>query len=327
MNRQSNLSSNSATRVILVVLIGFAALSTAIKELGTAQVFVADVVSVAARWSHEVVPTASAGTRVTVVKSKLVETCDLNVQPQRSNSSEFRWNGAVAPGQTVEVKGINGDINVESSTGNEVQVLALKTSRRSDVETVQIKVVPHSSGVTICALYPNESGEYNECHSDSNQVRSSSTKGGVRNNDVRVDFTVKIPAQVAFNGKTVNGDIAAKALTANVNAKSVNGSISISTTGYAEAATVNGEISARMGDAAWSTLNFKTVNGAINLDLPATLSTDIDAQTLNGQITSDFPINLSSVKDRKHLRGRIGVGGRELILKTLNGSITLRVAS
>ena len=206
MNRQSNLSSNSATRVILIVLIGFAALSTAIKELGTAQAFVADVVSVAARWSHEVVPTASAGTRVTVVKSKLVETCDLNVQPQRSNSSEFRWNGAVAPGQTVEVKGINGDINVESSTGNEVQVLALKTSRRSDVETVQIKVVPHSSGVAICALYPNESGEYNECHSDSDQVRSSSTKGGVRNNDVRVDFTVKIPAQVAFNGKTVNGE-------------------------------------------------------------------------------------------------------------------------
>jgi DUF4097 and DUF4098 domain-containing protein YvlB len=63
------------------------------------------------------------------------------------------------------------------------------------------------------------------------------------------------------------------------------------------------------------------------LDLPASVSTEVDAETLNGQINSDFPINLISFKERKHVRGRIGAGGRELMLKTLNGSINLRLVS
>jgi len=63
------------------------------------------------------------------------------------------------------------------------------------------------------------------------------------------------------------------------------------------------------------------------LDLPQNLSTDVEAETMNGQINSDFPINLTTLKDRRHLRGRIGAGGRELVLKTLNGSINLRLAS
>ena len=84
-----------------------------------------------------------------------------------------------------------------------------------------------------------------------------------------------------------------------------------------------------MGDAQWQApLNFKTINGAINLDLPQNLSTDVEAETMNGQINSDFPINLTTTfKDRKHLRGRIGAGGRELSIKTLNGSINLRLAA
>jgi len=203
----------------------------------------------------------------------------------------------------------------------------VKSSRRSDVNAVQVKVVQHSRGVTICAVYPNDSGELQDCEGDSGQ-RQRSEKFNIKDNDVNVDFTVKVPARVSFVGKTVNGEISASQLTGNVVAKTVNGSIRISTTGYAEATTVNGEISARVGDAQWANaVNFSTLNGGINLDLPANLSTDVEAETLNGQINSDFPINLTSLKDRRHLRGRIGAGGRELLLKTLNGSINLRLAS
>ena len=117
-------------------------------------------------------------------------------------------------------------------------------------------------------------------------------------------------------------------MSGNVDTKTINGSIAISTTGFAQASTINGSISARLGDANWSgPLHFKTINGAINLDLPASVSTEVDAETLNGQINSDFPINLISFKERKHVRGRIGAGGRELMLKTLNGSINLRLGS
>ena len=325
----SNLNSNRKShRVILFVIIALVSLSSVVKEVRQAHALIADVAEVFSGWSDAIVPTASARTKVKVIKSVVVATGEVKILEQSlNNSGDFRWNGPVAPGQSIEIKGINGDITAEPASGSEVQVLATKTSRRSDVDSVQVKVLQHERGITVCALYPNESGVVSECESGSGQPRNSSSKNSVVNNDVRVDFIVKVPARVGFIGKTVNGEISATSLSSNVVTKTVNGSIRISTTGYAEASTINGEISARLGDASWSApLNFKTLNGAINLDLPANVSTDVDAETLNGHINSDFPINMIS-KDRKHLRGRIGVGGRELFLKTLNGSINLRQGS
>lgn len=313
-------------RIVLFLAIGLVAFSSAMKELNQAQALLFDAAEFVSRWSDSVVPTANARTRVKRVRIEKVAVNEFVQSSQQSG--EFRWNGTVAQGQTIEIKGINGDIRADAASGNEVQVIATKTSRRSDVNQVQVKVVQHAGGVTICALYPTEHGYSNECEAGIGEPRNRAASSGVNNNDVRVDFTVRVPASVGFEGRTVNGEVSATGLSGNVIAKTINGSIKIATTGYAEATTINGEISAKFGDANWpKELTFKTLNGEINLDLPANVSTEVDAETLNGQINSDFPINLVTFKSRKHLRGRIGVGGRELHLKTLNGSINLRLAS
>src|SRR4029453_13780720 len=137
--------------------------------------FIAEVAQTFASWS-DVVPTASARTPVKVVTLK---THVDNVVMQRQ-SGDFRWNGPVAPGQSIEIKGINGDIRAEAGTGNEVHGVATKTSRRSDIDSVQIKVVQHAGGVTICALYPNESGEFGDCESGSGRSRNNSSTSGDR---------------------------------------------------------------------------------------------------------------------------------------------------
>ena len=312
--------------VILFIVIALAAASSALKELRELHAFLADVAQVASSWSDAVVPTASASARTI----SITESCEATVVVNSQNrSDEFRWSGTVAPGQTVAIKGVNGNITAEASSGNEVQVVAIKSSRKSDVNSVQIKVVPHSGGVSICALYPSPSGDLPDCASESSEIIRSTANHRIENNDVQVDFMVKIPAHVNFVGKTINGEVSASSLSGNVVTRTINGSIRISTTGYAEATTINGEITARLGDAQWrSELKFTTINGAINLDLPANTSTDFEAQTMNGTINSDFPISLTTtLKERKHLRGRIGAGGRELFLKTLNGSINLRLAN
>ena len=242
------------------------------------------------------------------------------ISPRVSGAEEFRWNGRVAAGRTVEIKGVNGNISAEPSSGSEVEVVANKHARRSNPSEVQIKVIEHEGGVTICAVYPSgEPGRINQCTVGENW--SSHT----RNNDVEVDFVVRVPAGLRFAGRTVNGGVETGAMNGDVEAYTVNGGINISATGYAEARTVNGSISASMGSANWPReLSFETVNGDITLNLPDATSAMVNAETLNGGINTDFPVTVQGRFSRRRMTGTIGGGAHQLTLKTVNGSINMR---
>jgi hypothetical protein len=232
---------------------------------------------------------------------------------------DFHWNGSIPQGQSIEIKGVNGDIVAEASGSNNVEVTAEKRARRDNPDSVQIQVVPHAGGVTICAVYPSRSGaKPNECQP------GDGGRMNVQNNDVTVRFTVHVPAGVVFVGKTVNGQVEATRLNGDIDVSTVNGSVGFSTTGGARARTVNGSIKGEMGRADWNDkLAMSTVNGGIALTLPASLSTDLHAQTVNGDIDTDFPLTITRT-DRRRVDGTIGAGGRMLSLECVNGSITLK---
>jgi hypothetical protein len=244
---------------------------------------------------------------------------DNRTEPEQQ---EFRWRGVVAPGRGIEIKGVNGDIQAEAAPGNEVEVFAIKRGRRSDPSQVKIEVIEHEDGVTICAVYPSDNpNRPNVCQPG---------KGGrmnVRNNDVQVNFTVRLPSGVRFIGRTVNGGIEATSIESDAEAHTVNGSIRVSAAGYVQAGTVNGSITASLGSANWTgTLEFETVNGSITLDLPAGTNTHVRAQTVNGDISTDFPLTVHGRFNSRQVNGTIGSGGRDLELETVNGSIRLRRA-
>jgi putative adhesin len=232
-----------------------------------------------------------------------------------ARTSEFRWAGRVASGQILEVKGVNGAILAGPTSGGDVEIVATRRGRRHDPNEVEIKVVPYAGGVTLCAVYPSAGGRPNEC------APGDEGHMTVRNNDVNVDFVVKVPAGVRFIARTVNGAVEATGLGADVDAETVNGSIRIGTSGVARGETVNGSVQASMGRADWtSDLSFKTVNGSIRVTLPASASTTVDAEVVNGSIETDFAVAGGKVS-RKRLTGTIGGGGRGLALETVNGSI------
>lgn len=250
---------------------------------------------------------------------------------------EFRWQGTLAKGATLEIKGINGKISAEPAAGNGVELVALKHGRRNDPKQVEIAVVEHAGGITICAVYPAASGSpANECQPG---------EGGrmkVRRNDVQVDFALKVPAGIHLAARTVNGAVKVEGIDGDVRARTVNGSIRASGSkgdvdahtvngairleagGTARAETVNGSIEADLGRADWKDrLEFETVNGSVRVSLPADASTDVHVTTSNGRIRSEFDLSQTQRATRRELRGTIGDGGRELRISTVNGGVRL----
>ncbi|MEN8143889.1 MAG: DUF4097 family beta strand repeat-containing protein [Gemmatimonadota bacterium] len=241
---------------------------------------------------------------------------------QDQSSQDFEWRGRIAQGDVIEIKGVNGPIDASFTSGDVVEVRASKIEhRRGNAEDVEIEVVEHSGGVTICAVYPHRNGDRPNTCDIGNRWRSNTHK-----NDVEVQFEVLIPAGVRFTGKTVNGDVEAKGLRADARVSTVNGDARVETTGLAEASTVNGSVYAVLGDSDWSgELDFSTVNGSVTVEMPAGTSANVKANTVNGSLESDFPLTITGRFANRRMRGTIGSGGGgDLSLSTVNGSIRLR---
>jgi len=263
-------------------------------------------------------PSRAYRSLVIVLLSGLALAAGADTGAAQSAAAPFEWRGLILQGHAIEIKGVNGDITAEAAAGAEVEVSAVRRGRRSDPNSVRLEVVQHGDGVTICAVYPDAGNRSNECRP------GSEGRMNVRDNDVNVAFTVKVPEGVRFVGKTVNGDVTTGPLTAPVSISTVNGTAEFSTSAYGEASTVNGSIKGALGSTLWTgELSFSTVNGSITIDLPADTSSDVRVRTVNGDISTDFPLTVSGRISRRSLDATIGGGGRSMEIETVNGSVKL----
>ncbi|HXD74427.1 MAG TPA: DUF4097 family beta strand repeat-containing protein [Vicinamibacterales bacterium] len=230
-----------------------------------------------------------------------------------ASAQDFQWTGQLAPGQRIEVVGVNGSITASTARdGNIVVTGVKKPGRRGNPAEVRIESVATSDGVTVCVLY-------GDARCAAGGARSNNSNDG--RNDTSVDFTVQVPAGIRLVARTVNGSIDANGLMSDTEASTVNGSVTVATSGTARANTVNGTIKAAMGQ--FNGGRFSTVNGAVTLQLPAGINADVRASTVSGDITSDFPLQIDAERGPKRAEGTIGAGGQRLDISTVNGAITL----
>ena len=239
------------------------------------------------------------------------------------NSTSWNWTGQLGEGRTVYLHNINGEVRIEQGTGNSVEVRAEKRWRRGDPDDVRIEAKMTGSGtgdVLICALW------FERATCDENGYRSNNDRGHRdRNNDVSVQFVVKVPANARVIASTVNGGLTVEGTRGDIRASPVNGSVEArSTAGRVEATTVNGSITVRTTVAGANGVEYSTVNGAITIELPANAAAEVDLSTVNGRISSDFPMTLEGSINPRRIRATIGAGGPTIRARTVNGSIRVR---
>jgi hypothetical protein len=248
----------------------------------------------------------------------------LSAQDPPRQHDTFNWAGDVPTGRWIYVRNLNGEIRVEPSTGNRVEVTAEKRWRRGDPADVRIEVKKYGPGdqdVLICALW----SENAVCDEDG--YRDRGPRRNRRDNDVSVEFRVRVPRGVRIGASSVNGSVTVNGATSEVRASSVNGSVeATSTGGPVEASTVNGSVFARMGRLTGDEdLEYTTVNGSIHVEFDGELTNaDVEMSTVNGRFELNFPITIEGRLNPRHLRTRIGSGGRRIKLTTVNGNVELR---
>ena len=227
----------------------------------------------------------------------------------QSEDKDFHWNGKLATDQTVTVKTINGEIQAEPSSSGQVEVTAKASGTYAQQVNFQVK--QEGNGITVCETYP----DHDSCNGGNSRSHG--------NDHTRISYSIRVPGENRFTGRSVNGSIMARDLERQVSADTVNGNVKVSTKSWADAKSVNGSVEAMMGSANWTgALRLESVNGSIHVGLPANANADIDVRSVNGSFHSELPVVSQSFMSR-HVQGRLGSGGRELKLETVNGSINL----
>jgi DUF4097 and DUF4098 domain-containing protein YvlB len=233
-----------------------------------------------------------------------------------SSQNPVHWMGQLSANQLMTIKDVSGDVNAESAAGSSGEITA--TISGPDADRVHVTINRTSEGVEACVVFDDQDDACGHNHTSHN-IRAT------------VDFNLKVPRDVRLDAETVNGSVEANDLGSNAKVASVNGDASVSTAGYAEAKSVNGSVRVRMGRTDWpGELRLESVNGTVEATVPADLNADVRFETLNGNVQSDFPYTVSGGTSigmhggGTHIEARIGSGGRELRMQSVNGSIELR---
>ena len=236
--------------------------------------------------------------------------------------SERTWtlNEQVPAGKWLRVRNVSGEVHVRASTSDRVEIVATKSWRRGDPRLVRIESRKSPDGsILVCAFW-TENATCSE-----NGYRSNS-EGRNRDNDVAVDFEVRLPKGVNIGAWSVNGEVSVDGATGEVEAGSVNGSVdATSSGGPVQASSVNGSVHARMGRLTGNDdLDFSTVNGSVIAEFGEDIDANIELSTVNGRFQTDWPVTITGRVDPRHLRATLGKGGRRVRLSTVNGNVELR---
>lgn len=256
------------------------------------------------------------------------------------NETTFSLTETVAKGDWVRIASPNGFVKITQGTGNRVEIRADKVVRRGSIEDIGFVVRRGEGVITVCAVFEDE----DECDQDGGYRSRHRSRDWSEDHQLRVNFTVQIPAGVRVRAGSGNGDVSVSgggpeviASSGNgrvtvdgadgpVEASSGNGDIRVATSlGPVEASSGNGSINVSMDRLEGSPpMSFSTGNGRITVTVPDAFGAELESSTGNGRVTVDFPIQMRGRLDPSRIRGTLGKGGGRLVMSSGNGDLEIR---
>jgi hypothetical protein len=222
---------------------------------------------------------------------------------------EFRQSYKLAAGARVEVRNINGPLEIQTTDGDSAEVYLIRSARtKADLE--YYKVIVENEGSTFRVYTEQPPDEF-------------------RNNvNVRHRAVLKVPRPSELDVRNINGQARIGEIDGPVHLGNINGSLEIGhLAGFAELSNINGSIAMtleRLGDRG---IKMRNINGGVSFRFLDQPNADLDLDMFNGSVNSTLPNTSVQKKTRSSFRGQIGSGGVPITGSHVNGVISVRGGS
>lgn len=214
----------------------------------------------------------------------------------------------LAPGARVDLAGLNGPVNIETSDTKTAEVdIERSASSQEALERRKVFVEADANSLRIRGE-KEDSGFFARFFGPSVTER----------------VTLKLPRQISLYAKGVNGAFITSDIDGAVEVAGVNGRMQIaSAVGRATFKGINGSMVVGLKKLDQEGVTLSGINGNIELQCGADVNADLDVKGMNGRVVSELP-NVSVDKSKRGCYwARIGTGGTGITAKGINGNIRL----
>ena len=222
---------------------------------------------------------------------------------------EFRQTYQIAAGAPVRVSGINGRVDVETTSGSAAEVHIVRSARtRADLEHRKVIVEQPGGGLVI-------RGE-----------KESGVIDHGRRPDVRQQVTLRVPRNIDLTVSGVNGRTTVGEVDGPVKLSGINGRVEVGQArGYTDISGINGSVGMTITQLGERGIQISGVNGSVQLKFSETLNADLSVTGINGAVnTEGLPnVTLQGKISRNNFNARIGAGGTPINVSGVNGSVRL----
>jgi hypothetical protein len=228
---------------------------------------------------------------------------------QGATGDETRKTFDLKPGAHVEIQGINGSVEIQTSDTKTAEVYVRRTANNpSSLRRRELTIEQTSDGFV---------------------VRSRQNHVGLWEHlfgkDPKEEVTIKAPRQIALSVRGVNGRVNTGSIEGELEIRGVNGRVEVEQAGdSAEVSGINGSIAVGLKQLGERGAKISGVNGGIELKLSSGLNADLNARGMNGSVRSEIAgVTVEREDSRSRYSAHIGEGGPSIEIVGINGNVRL----
>ncbi|MDQ3908604.1 MAG: DUF4097 domain-containing protein [Acidobacteriota bacterium] len=220
---------------------------------------------------------------------------------------ESRQSYGLAPGATLEINSVSGDVTVETADISQAEVEIVRTARtREDLRCREFKV-----SATPERLRLDGNDERREC----------------RNVHVNQTLNLRVPRRLNLDVNSVSGSVRVGELDGWVTLNSISGNAIVArAAGEARVNSVSGRVSVNLSRLGGG-VSVNSVSGSVDVGLPDGANADITVRSVTGDVIADVPGMTLQKMQNSDYEGRVGAGGTALTFNSITGNVRFHRAS
>lgn len=210
----------------------------------------------------------------------------------------------ISAGARVEVRSINGTVDIETASGNTAEVHVVRSARNRDDLNYNKIIIEHTANSLI--------------------VRRENDRDTSGHN-VRQRVTLKLPRQIDLNVSGINGRTTVGEIDGPVRLSGINGKVDVAqAVGYSDISGINGHVKINISQLSERGIRVSGVNGGVELRFSEDLNADLEVTGINGSVNTDVTnVTVMGKFSRQNFRAKIGSGGTPIVVTGINGSLKL----